>query len=61
MQITVPRGDRRYEDTAGVEVDIATSIAFKMVAERCAALRFIFSSKRCPVSNPVKASVRRLM
>ena len=30
-----------YEDTAGVEVDIATSIAFKMVAERCAALRFV--------------------
>ena len=33
--------DHRYEDTAGVEVDIATSIAFKMVAECCAELRFV--------------------
>ena len=35
------RPARRYEDTAGVEVDIATSVAFKQVAERCAALRFV--------------------
>ena len=38
-RVTLPA--RRYEDTAGVEVDIATSVAFKQVAERCAALRFV--------------------
>lgn len=36
-----PLRARSYEDTAGVEVDIATSIAFKKVAERCSALRFV--------------------
>lgn len=31
----------RYEDTAGVEVDIATSISFCRVAELCSRLRFV--------------------
>eukprot|EP00959_Pyramimonas_sp_CCMP1952_P024305 510080-Pyramimonas_sp.AAC.1 len=30
-----------YEDTAGLEVDMATSVAYKRVAEVCSSLRFV--------------------
>jgi ABC-type cobalamin/Fe3+-siderophores transport system ATPase subunit len=53
-----------FEDTGGIEIDTATSVLFRQVAERCKTLRFIFvisfSSLEDARGQPMRAIVKMI-